>query len=147
MEQILMQEPLTCQLALFDADWPRLMDFTPGLRMSTRVISINDEIDTLTSEKDLESLGPRILLEADQKKKEEMVEGLVAELLSSWVGMSPSELDFNTSLYGYGPDSFFALTFKMHIETTLQVSFEVRGLKSTRIRSLRVSSLHLFYSP
>ena len=136
MEQILMQEPLTCQLGVFDADWPRLLESSVGIKKSTRLMSINDEVDTLKTEKDLESLGPRILLEADQKKKEEMVGEFVAELLSSWVGIPPSELDLNTSLYGYGLDSFFALTFKMQLESTLQVSFEVR-----RIRFLLVSYL------
>jgi acyl carrier protein len=125
MEEVLIKEPLLCQLGLFDADWSRLMDTSVGLKTSTRFTTIREEIDSQRTNQDLESLGPRILMESDHKKKQTMVEEFVNGLISQWVGVSASELDLNTSLYSYGLDSFFSLTFKMQLEATLQVSFEV----------------------
>ena len=69
-------------------------------------------------------------MEVDRKKREDMVREFLTELLSSWLGISATEIDLNTSLYNYGLDSFFALTFKMQLESTLQVSFEVRCFAS-----------------
>ena len=82
-------------------------------------------METTRKETSLESLGPRILMEVDRKKREDMVREFLTELLSSWLGISATEIDLNTSLYNYGLDSFFALTFKMQLESTLEVSFEV----------------------
>ena len=130
MEQLLIDEPLTCQLGVFDADWPRMLESSPGLKKTTRLSAIKDEVETTRKETSLESLGPRILMEVDKKKKEEMVMEFLIELLSSWLGISATEIDLNTSLYNYGLDSFFALTFKMQLESTLQVSFEVRCFAS-----------------
>ena len=32
MEQLLIDEPLICHLGVFDADWPRLLESSPGLK-------------------------------------------------------------------------------------------------------------------
>jgi len=125
MEQFLIKEPITPDVGLFDADWSRLLEASAGLNISSRFETMKKEIDTLRTERDLSSLGPKILMESDQSKKQIMVEEFVTELITSWLGVSASEIDRKTSLYGYGLDSFFALTFKMQLETTLQVSFEV----------------------
>lgn len=125
MEEILVNDPLVCQLGVFDADWSRLMETSVALNNSARLTSIKEEVDIQRSHHDTDSLGPRIIMESDLKKKQSMVEEYVYEIVSQWVGVSPSEIDLNTSLYSYGLDSFFALTLKMQLETTLQVSFEV----------------------
>ncbi|XP_031568280.1 uncharacterized protein LOC116302983 isoform X2 [Actinia tenebrosa] len=124
MEEILIKYPLVCQLGLFDADWSRLMETSVALKNSARFTAIKEEVDVQRTHQDMDSLGPRIIMESDHKKKQSMVEEYVYEIISQWVGVSPSEIDLNTSLYSYGLDSFFGLTLKMQLETTLQVSFE-----------------------
>lgn len=125
MEEILIKDPHVCQLGLFDADWSRLMETSVALSNSARFTAIKEEVDIQRTHQNMDSLGPRIIMESDHKKKQSMVEEYVYEIISQWVGESPSEIDLNTSLYSYGLDSFFGLTLKMQLETTLQVSFEV----------------------
>jgi len=124
MEQILINEPLASKIGLFDADWSRLFEASAGICNSTRFESIKKETESQQKEKDLTSLGPKILMENDQAKKHNMVEEYVTELIGSWLGAAASDV----GLYSQGLDSFFALTFKMQLEATLQVSFEVGKL-------------------
>lgn len=125
MEQILIKEPSISQVALFDADLSRMFDATDGIRNSTRFESFKEEIASQQTETDLTSLGPKIIMESDQAKKQTMVEEFVTELIGSWLGTPASEVDMNTSMYSHGLDSFFALSFKMQVDATLHVSFEV----------------------
>ena len=125
MEKILIEEPGRAQLGLFDVDWQKIQSSTPGLATSTRLIEIRNKQDIADSVQFKQLLVQRILVEKNPNKREEMVHEYVTDLLCSWTGNSPSDLDFNSSLYNYGMDSFSGLTFKMQIESSLHISFEV----------------------
>ena len=125
MEKILIEEPGRAQLGLFDVDWQKIQSSRPGLATSTRLIKIRKKQDVAYSVQFKQLLVQRILVEKNPNKREEMVQKYVTDLLCSWTGNSPSDLDFNSSLYNYGMDSFSGLTFKMKIESSLRISFEV----------------------
>lgn len=126
MEQVLLQETDRAQIGLFDVDWQKIQTSTPGLAKSTRLAYLKNERDSTDNAQDMQQLASRLLMETDARKQEEMVQQYVVDLLCSWTGNTPSELDFNSSLYNYGMDSFSGLTFKMQFESSLQLSFEVR---------------------
>ena len=126
MERILIEEPMISQISLFDVDWDRLIQAPYGPQMTTRMTSIISESETSQTAGNLmKDLGSKILLESDVKNKEDMVTRYVTGFLGDWIGVSPSEIDLEASLYSHGIDSFFALTLKMRLETTLDMSFEV----------------------
>lgn len=125
MEQVLLEETDRAQLGLFDVDWQKIQASTPGLAKSTRLANIRNERDFAENSQDMQQLASRLLMERDPRKQAEMVHQYVVDLLCSWTGNAPSELDFNSSLYNYGMDSFSGLTFKMQLESSLHLSFEV----------------------
>lgn len=125
MEQVLLELADRAQLGIFDIDWYKILNGTFGLARSTRLSNIRNEGYLTEKTQDMQSLASRLLLEKDPRKQEEIARRYVIELLCSWTGNTPSELDFNSSLYNYGMDSFSALTFKMQLESSLQISFEV----------------------
>ena len=136
MAKVLTEEPGRCQLALFDADWPRFIKRNAGLRSTSRLTAITAEINASENQTgSVESLAQRIILEKDAEKRAELASEYVAMLVTEWTGISsPSETDLNKSLYSYGADSTAAVTLKMQLEANLQVSFEVRcsGSRSDR---------------
>lgn len=125
MEEVLLKETDRAQLGLFDVDWQKIQASTPGLGKSTRLASIRNERYFAENTQDMQQLASRILVEKDPRKQADMVQQFVVDLLCSWTGNTPSELDFNSSLYNYGMDSFSGLTFKMQFESSLHLSFEV----------------------
>jgi len=125
MEEVLFKETDRAQLGLFDVDWQKIQASTPGLGKSTRLANIRNERDLAENAQDRQQLDSRILMEKDPRKQANMVQQYVVDLLCSWTGNNPSELDFNSSLYNYGMDSFSGLTFKMQFESSLHLSFEV----------------------
>lgn len=125
METVLLEETDRAQLGLFDVDWQKIQASTPGLAKSTRLTNIKNERDFAENTQDMQQLASRILMEKNSRKQADMVQQYVVDLLCSWTGNTPSELDFNSSLYNYGMDSFSGLTFKMQIESSLHLSFEV----------------------
>ena len=126
MEKILIEESGRAQLGLFDVDWQKIQMSTPGLATSTRLAYIRKKQGVTANLQDKQQLASRLLIEKDPTKREEMVHEYVTDLLCSWTGNAPSDLDFNSSLYNYGMDSFSGLTFKMQLESSLHISFEVR---------------------
>ena len=128
MAKVLTEEPDRCQIALFDADWSRYLKNNPGVGKTPRLSIIAAEVNNLDSEiSSSKSLGQRIILEKDKKKRAELVNEYVRVTVTEWTGISsPSEADLNKSLYSYGVDSAAAVNMKTNIETALQVSFEVR---------------------
>ena len=127
MAKVLTEEPSRCQIALFDANWPRFLKSNTGLRKTPLLSVISAEINSSDSQtSSTESLAQRIILEKDHEKRAELVKEYVGVSVTEWTGISsPSETDLNKSLYSYGVDSTAALTLKMQLETNLQVSFEV----------------------
>lgn len=126
MEKILIEESGRAQLGLFDVDWQKIQMSAPGLATSTRLTYIRN-VEVLTNNlQDMQQLSSRLLMEKDPTKREKLVYEYVTDLLCSWTGNAPSDLDFNSSLYNYGMDSFSGLTFKMQLESSLHISFEVR---------------------
>ena len=127
MAKVLTEEPDRCQIALFDADWPRYLKNNPGVGKTPRLSIIAAEISTLDNPiSSTESLAQRIILEKDKKKRAELVNEYVRVAITEWTGISsPSETDLNKSLYSYGVDSSAAVNMKTNIEKALQVSFEV----------------------
>ncbi len=127
MAKVLTEEPGRCQISLFDADWSRFIKSYEGLKKTTRLSIVSSKVnasDTQTSS--TESLAQRIILEKDEDKREELVKEYVGISVAELSGISsPSETDMNKSLYSYGVDSTAALTLKMQLESSLQVSFEV----------------------
>ena len=126
MEKVLIEESGRAQLGLFDVNWQKLQASTPGLAKSTRLASIRNEQEFTDNVQDKQQLAPRLLMEQNPRKRAEMAHQYVSDLLCSWTGDAPSDLDFNSSLYNYGMDSFSGLTFKMQLESSLHISFEVR---------------------
>ena len=125
MEEVLLEETDQAQLGLFDVDWQKIQASTPGLGKSTRLTNIRNERDLAENTQDIQQLASRILMEKNPQKQADMVQQYVTDLLCSWTGNTPSELDLNSSLYNYGMDSFSGLTFKMQFESSLHLSFEV----------------------
>lgn len=121
----------------FDVDWQKIQASTPGLAKSTRLTNIRNERDLAENTQDIQQLASRILVEKNPQKQSDLVQQYVIDLLCSWTGNTPSELDLNSSLYNYGMDSFSGLTFKMQFESSLHLSFEVCfdtvGFKSMEI--------------
>lgn len=126
MEKVLIEESGRAQLALFDVDWQKIQMSTPGLEKSTRLAHIRNKQSVADNVQQKQQLAARLLMEKDPRKREEMVREYVSDLLCSWTGNAPSDLDFNSSLYNYGMDSFSGLTFKMQLESSLHISFDVR---------------------
>lgn len=137
MEEVLLEETDRAQLGLFDVDWQKIQASTPGLAKSTRLTNIRNERDLAENTQDIQQLASRILMEKNPQKQADLVQQYVIDLLCSWTGNTPSELDLNSSLYNYGMDSFSGLTFKMQFESSLHLSFEVcfdtLGFKSMEI--------------
>ena len=125
MEKILHLESDKAQIGVFDVDWQQIQKGSAEFARSTRFAEIRSG-GSPEKLRDLQDLGPRILLEKDPRKQLELVQQYVTDLMCSWTDTSPSDIDFNSSLYNYGMDSFVGLTFKMQIESSLQLSFEVR---------------------
>ena len=128
MVKVLTEEPGRCQISLFNAEWSQFLKSNEGLKKTPRLSIIRSTVNAPDKEtSSTESLAQRILLEMDGEKRAELIKEYVSvsmtELLTG--NLSSSETDLNASLYSYGVDSTTALTFKMHIEKTLQVSFEV----------------------
>ena len=124
---MLTEEPGRCQIALFDADWPRFLKTNTGLNTTPRLSVIRSTINASDNQTNAaESLAQRIVLEKDGGKREELITDWVRVAMEEWTGnSSASEADLNTSLYSFGVDSTVALTLKMLLEMNLQVSFEV----------------------
>lgn len=127
MAKVLSEDPGRCQIALFDADWPRLLKNNPVFKKIPRLSVITSEInasDTTTSSTD--SLAQRIIFEKDDDKRVNLVKEFVGISVGELLGISSlSETDVNKSLYSYGVDSTTAQALRMQIESNLQVSFEV----------------------
>lgn len=125
MEKVLTEEPGRAQIGLFDVDWQRIQTSTPGLAKSTRLAYISDRQESTSSLQNKQEIASILLMEKDLGRQQELAHQYVTELICSWTGNAPSDLNFNSSLYSYGMDSFAALTFKMQLESSLQISFEV----------------------
>ena len=127
MAKVLTEEPSRFQVTLFGVDWPRYLRTLVGLKKTSRMSLIKDEInDSDNQAYTSESLAQSITLEKDEDKRRELVKEYIVLALSEWAGISSiSEVDLNKSLYNYGLDSAGALTLKMQLEANLQVSFEV----------------------
>ena len=127
MAKVLTEEPGRCQITLLDADWPQFIKRNEELKKTPRLSIIASEVnasDVQTSS--TESLAQRIILEKEEDKKTELVSEFVGISVAELSGVSaPSETDMKRSLYSYGVDSTAALTLKMQLKTSLQVSFEV----------------------
>ena len=134
MAKVLTEAPSRFQITLCGVDWSRYMRSLIGLKKTSRMLPIRDEVNdsdnqTFTSE----FLAQNITLEKDEEKRGELVKDYVVMVLSEWAGISSSsEIDLNKSLYNYGFDSAGALTLKMQFEGNLQVSFEV-GFENNRL--------------
>ena len=134
MEKVLVEEPGRAQLGLFDVDWQTILNSTPGLAKSTRLAYISSEQDSNGNVQDKQQIASRLLMEKEPRKQAELVHQYVTDLLCSWTGNAPSDLDFNSSLYNYGMDSFSGLTFKMQLESAIHISFEVRVNDKVNVR-------------
>ena len=128
MAKVLREEPERCQIALFNADWPRFLNSNPGLQKNPRLSLIGPESrSTNDLTRPQESLGQNIIFEQDQDKREQLVNEYIEASLPDWLGnWSLTEVDMNKNLYSCGVDSTLALTIKSQLENDLQVSFEVR---------------------
>lgn len=127
MFKVLTEEPGRCQISLFDANWPRILKTNAGLKRTPRLSIISSTAKASDNETNsTASLAQRIVLEKDREKREELINEYVSVSVTEFTGnSSPTEIDLNASLYGYGVDSTTALTLKMQLEMNLQVSFEV----------------------
>ena len=143
MKKVLTEQPEQSQICLADIDWSRFLKANLGLQRSSRMKGLaTDASAAQTQGSSIESLAARIVLEKDAEKRGEMLLEYIFIPFASWTGIqSTSELDLNTSLHSYGIDSTAALTLKMQLESTLQVSFEVN---TCILRFLQILLVFLF---
>ena len=145
MAHFLVEKPDGPQVAFLDVDWPVFFRTFSSLRKSPRLEKIRNEESVIESKsKSAESLASQILLEKDIERQKEKVRGYIISIMKTWTGDLSSEIDQRSSLYNYGVDSSGALTFKMQLEATLQVSFEVH-VENLTLFCFDIANLQLTY--